>query len=321
MTVLVLARNIDPHVDQVAEELTSRGVPFFRADLAAFPQSLMLECRLSPDGWDGELANEYRSVRLKDIRSVWYRHPSHFTFPEGMSSAERRHAAAEGKCGLGGTLSRLRALWLNYPSREADAVKPAQPDVARECGLWVPETLVTNKPDAVRAFAKEIGGPLAVKNLSAAAIAEAGGVQVAFTRRLEPSDLDDLRGVETTAHLFQEFIEPKAFEARVTVLGKKIFAAAIHAGSDASRIDFRSDYDNLTYSVVQPPEQVSAGMLAFMRAFGLVFGAFDFAITPKGQWIMYECNPFGAYGWLETELGFSITATLADLLAVGIVRS
>ena len=36
---------------------------------------------------------------------------------------------------------------------------------------------------------------------------------------------------------------------------------------------------------------------------------------------MYECNPFGAYGWLETELGFHITATLADLLAEGIVRS
>jgi ATP-grasp ribosomal peptide maturase len=321
MTVLVLAREVDPHVDRVVEELTFRDVPVFRTDLAAFPQSLTLDSRLGPDGWDGELANGYRSVRLKDIRSVWYRHPSHFDFPEGMSRPERRHAAAEAKCGFGGTLSRVKALWVNYPSREADAVKPGQLAVARACGLRVPASLVTNKPAAVREFAKEVGGQLAVKNLSAAAIAESGGVQVAFTRRLEPSDLDDLRGVEKTTHLFQAFIEPKAFEARVTVVGEKIFAAAIHAGSDASRVDFRSDYASLTYSAIEPPGQVTTGMLAFMREFGLVFGAFDFAVTPEGEWIMFECNPFGAYGWLEGELGFPITATLADLLAGGVVRS
>lgn len=161
---------------------------------------------------------------------------------------------------------------------------------------------MTNRPAAVRKFAAHVGGPLAVKNLSAATIAEAGGVQVAFTRRLEPPELDDLRGVETTAHLFQEFIEPKAFEARVTVVGEQVFAAAIHAGSEATSIDFRCDYASLTYSPVEPPLALRAGMRAFMRAFGLVFGAFDFAITSDGEWIMFECNPFGAYGWLEDEL-------------------
>lgn len=137
---------------------------------------------------------------------------------------------------------------------------------------------------------------------------------MAFTRRLDPNQLDDLSGVETTAHLFQEFIEPKAFEARVTVVGDQVFAAAIHATTHAAKIDFRCDYASLTYSVVEPPEHVRAGMAAFMRVFGLVFGAFDFAVTPSGQWYLFECNPFGAYGWLEDELGFGITAALADLL-------
>jgi len=147
-------------------------------------------------------------VRLRDIRSVWYRHPSHFVLPDGMSSAERRHAAIEARVGVAGVLSSLDVLWVNYPSREADALKPRQLDVARRCGLSVPETLVTNRPDAVRSFAKTIDGPLATKNLSAATIAESGGVVAAFTRRLEAVDLDDLRGVEATAHLFQVFIGP-----------------------------------------------------------------------------------------------------------------
>jgi len=46
-------------------------VPVFRTDLAAFPQALTLESWLGPDGWDGELATEHRSVRLREVRSVW----------------------------------------------------------------------------------------------------------------------------------------------------------------------------------------------------------------------------------------------------------
>lgn len=139
---------------------------------------------------------------------------------------------------------------------------------------------------------------------------------MAYTRRIEPAELDDLAGVETTAHLFQPFLE-KAWESRVTVVGDRVFAAAIHAGSDAGRVDWRADYDSLDYTVVEPPESVIAGMLAFMKAFELSFGAFDFAVTPDQEWIMFECNPFGAYGWLEEVLDLPITSALTDLLANG----
>jgi glutathione synthase/RimK-type ligase-like ATP-grasp enzyme len=275
---------------------------------------------LKSDGWQGTLATERRSVRLRDIRSIWYRHPSHFQLSEGMSRPERRHAAAEARVGIAGVLCSLDVLWVNYPSREADALKPRQLDVARRCGLRVPETVVTNTAAAVHTFAAEVGGPLAGKNLSAASLMESGQVQIAYTRRLESTDLTDLAGIEVTAHMFQRFVEDKAFEVRVTVVGQELFAAAIHAGSEAARIDFRADYDNLRYAIIEPPAQVRDGMLSFMRAFALVFGAFDFAVTHQGEWIMFECNPFGAYGWIEDELDLPITSALADLLQAGARR-
>lgn len=317
MTVLILAREIEPQVDRVVEELTARGVPVFRTNLAAFPRTLTLDARLEPGGWDGTLATERRSVRLRDIRSVWYRHPAHFELPEGMSRPERRHAAAEARVGVAGVLCSLDVLWVNYPSRESDALKPRQLDVARRCGLRVPRTLVTNSSGAVRDFATVVSGPLAGKNLSAASLVESGHIQTAYTRRLESADLSDLSGVETTAHLFQQFIDDKSFEVRATVVGKQVFAAAIHAGSAAARIDFRADYPSLDYSVIEPPAAVRDGMLAFMRVFDLSFGAFDFAVTTGGEWIMFECNPFGAYGWLEDALDLPITSALADLLESG----
>lgn len=33
---------------------------------------------------------------------------------------------------------------------------------------------------------------------------------------------------------------------------------------------------------------------------------------------MFECNPFGAYGWLEDALGFPVTSAVADLLESGV---
>jgi len=59
------------------------------------------------------------------------------------------------------------------------------------------------------------------------------------------------------------------------------------------------------------------GVPRFLDTFGLHFGAFDFAVTPGGEWIMLECNPFGEYGWLEDKLDLPITSALADLLANG----
>lgn len=317
MTVLILARELDPQVDRLVQAFDERKVSVFRTDLAAFPQALTLDARLGPDGWDGVLATEYREVRLGDIRSVLYRHPSHFEVHEGLSAPERRHAAAEARCGLGGVLSSLDVLWVNRPSCESDATKPRQLDAARKVGLRCPASLVTSKPDGVRDFATAIDGPLAAKTLAAAALVESGRLQIAYTQRIEPAELGNLAGVEVTAHLFQQFIQPKAFEARVTVVSDRVFAAAIHANSDAARVDWRADYDALDYAVVEPPEPVTAGMLAFLAMFGLSFGAFDFVVTPDQEWIMLECNPAGAYGWLERALELPITSALADLLANG----
>ncbi|MEU3896638.1 MvdC/MvdD family ATP grasp protein [Streptomyces sp. NPDC045251] len=48
--------------------------------------------------------------------------------------------------------------------------------------------------------------------------------------------------------------------------------------------------------------------------FGLVFGAFDFAIDREGRWWFLECNPSGQWYWLEHETGLPMLAAMADLL-------
>lgn len=81
----------------------------------------------------------------------------------------------------------------------------------------------------------------------------------------------DLSGVELTTHLFQEWI-PKAYEIRLTVVGRRDFAVAIHAHSTVTRIDWRADYDALTYNMIECPAEIVERARVFLSVAGLTYG-------------------------------------------------
>ncbi len=315
MTVLILAAEHDFSADRMIAALEHRAVPVARMDTAWFPQHATIDARLDGGRWVGTLVTGGRIVDLQEVRSVWYRSPSAFDFPAALSATERHWAMSESKLGVGGVLTALPVLWINHPARNVDAAyKPVQLAVAARCGLTVADTLVTNASAAVRRFAAE--GATVTKAFGATAIIEGGGRKTTLTHLLDAADLADLRGVEVSAHQFQRWI-PKACEARLIVVGDRIFTAAIHAGSAAGYLDWRSDYGALHYERIDPPCDVVAGVLEYCIEFGLLYGAFDFVIRPDGAWVFLECNATGQYGWIEDAINAPITDTIADLLAQG----
>lgn len=74
-----------------------------------------------------------------------------------------------------------------------------------------------------------------------------------------------------------------------------MFAVAITAHSEAARIDWRSDYDALTYRRVDSPAEIASSVQRYLTASGLRDGAFDFIVTPRGQWVFLECNAAGQW--------------------------
>ena len=314
MTVLIISGDSDPTVNRVVLELSDRAVPVFRCDIGWFPTGLSLDAVLDGGRWRGSLTTPHRTVDLDAIKSVLFRGPTGFTFETGMSAAELRHVRMEARLGLGGVLSSLPVVWCNHPARQADAgYKPWQLAVAAQCGFSVPSTAVTNDPKAAHRFAAD--HPHVVNKVLGVNRMDDGPVtRIAYTRLLESSDLADLSGVETTAHLFQEWVE-KSFEVRLIAVGTALFTVAIHARSAAARIDWRSDYRALSYSVIDPPADIVTSVGRFLDTFGLTFAAFDFAVTPGGVWRFLEANPAGQFGWLEEGEGLPISAAIADMLA------
>lgn len=316
MTVLVLSEELDPTVDRVVEAMTGQGVTVFRCDTAWFPVELTLTSFLEGELWTGALRTAHRLVELTDVHSVWYRRPTAFRLPE-LPIEQREHAIGEARFGLGGVLAALPAYWMNHPGHEADAVyKPRQLVTAAQCGLDVPRTLITNDPAAVTTFVARLGKPVVTKLIGSNIRVDQDSWQVAHTHLLTEQDLADLDGVRATAHLFQEWVD-KAYEARVVAVDGQLFTVGIHAGSEAALVDWRADYDALSYRVLDPPHEVAAGIRRFLAAFGLSYAAFDFVIRPDRRWVFLECNPGGQYGWLEGQTGLPITAAIAAALARG----
>ncbi|MGH3829560.1 MAG: MvdC/MvdD family ATP grasp protein [Pseudonocardiaceae bacterium] len=313
MTVLILARDLDPTADRMVTLLGERGVEVFRVNTAWFPTHVQVSVELRNARWCGVLTAPHGRLDLDRVHAVWYRSPEAYRMPPELSPTEAHHARVEAKYGLGGVLASLPGLWCNHPSRVADAAyKPVQLVRAAAAGLAVPDTLITNEPNAVREFAAD--GATVTKLVGGMAIDEEGVRKNVYTRLLEEGDFTDLRGVEHSTHLFQRWV-PKARECRVTVIGPNITAAAITAGSPQGYVDYRTDYDNLSCELVDPPERVIAGIRLLMTGFGLVFGALDFVITPAGEWVFLEINPTGQYGFIEHATGAPLSAQLADLLA------
>lgn len=114
--------------------------------------------------------------------------------------------------------------------------------------------------------------------------------------------------------LYQKFIE-KHREWRVTVIDEDIFSTAIYTKGDAT-VDWR-EYQlspDVEFRAEKLSDNISELCLRYLASFGLKYGAFDLIESFDGATYFLECNPNGEYGWLESELGFPISQSIAKTL-------
>ncbi|MEU0519598.1 ATP-grasp ribosomal peptide maturase [Streptosporangium sp. NPDC006007] len=309
--VLVVTRLDDPTADAVISELGRRGVTVMRLDPGDFlAGGIELAARYGPGGLSGTLSTSSRAVRLEQVRSVYYRRPSEYAAPVGLDEQDARFAVAQARYGLGGVLAALPdCRYVNHPWHiMRHDHKPGQLAAAAQLGFQVLPTLITNSLAEARRFAAE-QGPVVYKPLRITTFRRHDGhAATVWIHLVDPGELDER--IAATAHLFQTATPDKVADVRITVIGTECFAARI----DSPHLDFRQNYEQVTYSVFDVSAQVADACRAYLARFGLLFGAFDFGLRPDGSLDFYECNSAGQWLWLEEETGLPMTAALADLL-------
>lgn len=308
-TILVLTGRDDLTADAVIDELTRRNASVARYDTSDFPQSSRVAAALGAQGWAGHLTAD-RSVDLGAVSAVWWRRPAEFSVPNDWTDEAQAFAVSEARVGVLGVLASLPVRWINHPAKDSAAnYKPVQLAVAARAGLDVPQTIITSDPDHAREF---IGTDEVIyKGLSGGVLTAERRHRYLPTTVLGADEID--ASLAGTAHLFQERV-PKKCEVRLTVIGHRMFPVAIHAGSAAARLDWRTDYPSLTYGPIELPADVEKGVRLLMDELGLYFGALDFAVTPDGRWMFFEVNPNGQWHWLAVKAGVPMIEAMADAL-------
>lgn len=312
MTVLIVAPPDDVHSNVVAACLERRAVRVARLDTGAVLAS-SLHATIS----NGErLRARLGDLDLDDVRAIWLRR-------YGMIRASVDPQAApfvvrEAQSFLLTIAAALKdRRWVNPVgaafATDGGSGKLSQLEVARACGLDVPETLATNSPDEARAFVEAHPEGAIYKPFESPHLEDK---RVIFTRRILATD--DLSGVARAPCIFQALV-PKRCDLRGLVVGDRVWCAEIHSQAHPdSEIDFRRRYalGEIRYAAHALPAAVEARVLEWHARLGLVLGAFDLIHTPDGRYVALESNQAGAFLWLQQQLPeLRLVEAVADLLA------
>jgi hypothetical protein len=170
---------------------------------------------------------------------------------------------------------------------------------------------VTNNPVQAAAFVTDVGRAI-YKPFTPTGITEAGTHRVTFTTPISVAEVD--ASIRLTAHLIQAWVD-KQYEVRLTVVDDTFLPARIDTSSEAAAVDWRTDYDAVTYTpLAGVPAAVRDGVAALMARLRLRFGTFDFIVAPDDSWWFLEVNPNGQWAWIEDATGLPITAAITDAL-------
>jgi ATP-grasp ribosomal peptide maturase len=314
--VLVVTSLEDVTADLVIAALNDREVPVARVDPGDIGPGLAFGARIGPGApvWRGRLRTATREVHLGQVAAVYYRRPTPYSVRFAHLPAQQRDfAAAETRHGLGGVLNNLNdARYVNHPAAVSRAdSKPAQLRRFTELGLAIPATLVTNDAEQAREFAAEHGRVI-YKPFRGLPTGEDGHAGAIWAQRVDPDTFDG--SLSWMPHLFQAEI-PKTGDARVTVVGRRVFASRIETLDGA--LDWRrGDWDDLLHTPIDVPAPIATALHGYLSSFGLVFGCFDFALTGDEHlpesWTAIECNPNGQWAWLPDAP--AIAGAFADVL-------
>lgn len=308
--ILVISHPGDDHARGVVERCGDNGQRVVVFDLARYPLDMPLTQHFGADASPRTLVTlDGRQLDLGEVRTVWWRRPQPFALADGLDADVGSFAYSECGEAMSGMLHTLDAAWVNPPVLDEVAHhKPYQLAVARDAGLAVPRTLITNDPDAARAFVDEVGlGRVVYKTFLATV------EHWRETRLLRDAELADLDSLRLAPTIFQERVDATG-DVRVTVVGDEVFATHITTAPGTYELDYRMDLRSARFAATDLPGATLSAIRTLMDRLGLVYGAIDLLRQADGNHVFLEINPAGEWLFAEARTGQDITGAVASLL-------
>lgn len=318
-TVIAYGLFRDPHIGLVRAALKQRGITLWHFDptrtdplTVKFSGGTVLASVTLVNEAEETQAVADLSDAVVWIRNKAARHVIRTEYDQDMffRIAERGSAfrALLEVCGAR-TFNPLRSLFIHED-------KLLQLQLAQQVGFAIPETLLSNSADEVRAFVSASTENV-VKPLNASWIP--GGPEenpshlLIMTSAVEHAEVRaaDDASLETAPLLYQRRVRGPCEMRVVATRSGAIFYRVIPP--DAASVDWRKRYEQTSFSLISPDHAVAAKLSAYLQLAGLHYGVFDLMIDDAGEWLFLECNSDGQWAWLGDGCP-QISSLLADLV-------
>lgn len=303
--ILLVGIPTEPPLARIAEQLDDLSVPYRIVNQRTL-STTSLAVAVGATGQWGEIRVGADAFPLDAIDSVYLRPMDYRYVPEYEAAPQngevRRHYAV---------FHELLVAWCEVtPARvvnrasamASNGSKPFQAQIVREHGFAIPETLITNDPDLVTAFAND--RRVIYKSVS--------GVR-SVVRTLEDADLERLHHIRWCPTQFQEHVA--GVDLRVHTVGERSFATLVDSGATDYRYASRDGGPGAELSAYDISDDLAARCVALSGAMGLEFAGIDLRVTPEGDVYCFEVNPSPAYSYYESHTGQPIARAVARRLA------
>jgi len=181
--------------------------------------------------------------------------------------------------------------------------KPFQAQLIKRYGFEVPETLITNDPQLVRAF-RARHGRVIYKSIS--------GVR-SIVQTLSDDDMTRIDNIRWCPTQFQAFVE--GTNVRVHTVGERVFATAIKTDATDYRYAHRQSGDHAELRPVDLSDDLAEMCVKLSAGLGLAFAGIDLKITPDHEAYCFEVNPSPAFSYYESQTNQPISRAVADYLS------
>jgi glutathione synthase/RimK-type ligase-like ATP-grasp enzyme len=290
----------------VREALDSEGQPYVLLNQRKF-STMRMTMEVAAGKTSGKLQMNGDSHSLDDFKGVFSRLMDHRHLPE-LKDAPADSPDWNLSRNLFDTITRWAEI---TPARVVNRVapmgsnfsKPFQAQLIKQYGFEVPETLITNDPELVRAF-RARHGRVIYKSIS--------GVR-SIVQTLTDEDMERIDSIRWCPTQFQAFVE--GTNVRVHTIGEKVFATAISTDATDYRYARRQSGDYAELRAVDLSDEVAEMCVKLAEGLGLAFAGIDLKVTPENHIYCFEVNPSPAYSYYESNTGQPISKAVAEYLS------
>lgn len=307
MSVLIVTEPDDIHAVLVKHALEERGVNcnlFFSADMPSIQKSKIC---FSDKGYSWhtiESDTQSTNWHEKEIDTIWWRRPRRPFIPDTIHEDDKNFIQKENSIYHDSIPFMFddKAWWVNpFASTQKTKSKITQLKIAQQCGFRLPETLVSNSPDEIKNFINlRKSNSVIYKPFTPQFWAESDGIRIVYTDKISLEDLPSDEMLQIVPGIYQHYVEKK-YELRVTCFGSYLSAVKIDSQKHTlGQTDWRKIPGNeLSLSEISLPQAIKDKIILFMKKIGVVFGCFDFIVTPDDEIIFLELNEQGQFLWVE----------------------